>query len=136
MCVLEIPLWLAIAGAIAFAFASYNFIIIEAGHITKAYVIAYMPLTIAGMLLLFRSRFLWGAVLFTLGVALSIINGHLQITYYLALLCFIMYIGYAWEKIKEKAFAPLAKTSAVLLICVILAVLPNLGNLYANWENE
>lgn len=134
MCVLEIPLWLAIAGAIAFAFASYNFIIIEAGHITKAYVIAYMPLTIAGMLLLFRSRFLWGAVLFTLGVALSIINGHLQITYYLALLCFIMYIGYAWEKIKEKAFAPLAKTSAVLLICVILAVLPNLGNLYANWE--
>lgn len=134
MCVMGIPLWLAIAGAIAFAFASYNLIIIEAGHITKAYVIAYMPLTIAGMLLLFRSKFLWGAVLFTLGVALSVLNGHLQITYYLALLCLFIYIGFAWDQIRQKAMVPLVKISGVMLVCVILAVLPNLGNLYANWE--
>ena len=53
--------WLAIAGAFAFAFASYNIIIIEAGHIVKAYVIGYMPVTLAGMALLFRRSYLWGA---------------------------------------------------------------------------
>ncbi|NYI51065.1 hypothetical protein F5613_003238, partial [Macellibacteroides fermentans] len=94
----------------------------------------YMPLTIAGMLLLFRSKFLWGAVLFTLGVALSVLNGHLQITYYLALLCLFIYIGFAWDQIRQKAMVPLVKISGVMLVCVILAVLPNLGNLYANWE--
>ena len=88
MCVMGMSTWLAIAGAIAFALASYNIIIIEAGHITKAYVIAYMPITLAGMALLFKQKRLWGAVLFLLGVALSIGNGHIQITYYLMLLCY------------------------------------------------
>ena len=54
MCVMGVNWWLAIAGAIAFALASYNLIIIEAGHVTNAYVIAYMPLTLAGMALLFK----------------------------------------------------------------------------------
>ena len=62
MCVMGVNVWLAIAGSIAFALASYNLIIIEAGHITKAYVIAYMPLTLAGMALLFKRKHLWGAV--------------------------------------------------------------------------
>lgn len=60
MCVMGVNWWLAIAGAIAFALASYNLIIIEAGHVTKAYVIAYMPLTLAGMALLFKRKYLWG----------------------------------------------------------------------------
>ena len=94
MCVMGMSTWLAIAGAIAFALASYNIIIIEAGHITKAYVIAYMPITLAGMALLFKQKRLWGAVLFLLGVALSIGNGHIQITYYLMLLCLFIYLGY------------------------------------------
>ena len=55
MCVMGVSTWLAIAGAIAFAFASYNIIILEAGHITKAYVMAYMPLTLAGMVLVFKN---------------------------------------------------------------------------------
>jgi len=63
LCVLKVNRWLAIAGAIAYAFASYNIIIIVAGHITKGYVIAYMPLTIAGMLLLFKNKTFWGSIL-------------------------------------------------------------------------
>ena len=81
MCIMGVNWWLAIAGAIAFAFASYNIIIIEAGHIVKAYVIGYMPVTLAGMFLLFKRKWLWGAVLFLLGVAFSLLNGHVQITY-------------------------------------------------------
>lgn len=72
MCVMCVNKWLAILGAIAYAFASYNFIILEAGHITKAYVMAYMPLTLAGMCLLFKNKYLWGVALFTFSVAISI----------------------------------------------------------------
>ena len=64
MCVMGVNWWLALAGSIAFALASYNIIIIEAGHITKAYVIAYMPLTLAGMALLFKRKYLWGGIVF------------------------------------------------------------------------
>lgn len=134
MCVMGVNWWLAIAGAIAFAFASYNIIIIEAGHIVKAYVIAYMPITLAGMFLLFKRKWLWGAVLFLLGVAFSLSNGHVQITYYLVLLCLFIYIGYTMMKIREKAYGEWMKTSLIMTACVILAVLPNAKHMYANWD--
>lgn len=134
MCVMGVNWWLAIAGAFAFAFASYNIIIIEAGHIVKAYVIAYMPVTLAGMALLFRRSYLWGAVLFLLGVALSLANGHIQITYYLVLLCLFIYIGYMVMKFREKAYGEWMKTSLIMLACVVLAVLPNAQGMYSNWD--
>ena len=134
MCVMGVNKWLAIAGAIAYAFASYNIIVIEAGHITKAYVIAYMPLTIAGMALLFKDKLLWGTVLFMFGVAMSLFENHLQITYYLVLLCVFVYAGYAFIKIKKKDYKKLVKVSCIMLACVIVAALPNAGNLYSSQE--
>ena len=134
MCIMGVNWWLAIAGAFAFAFSSYNIIIIEAGHIVKAYVIGYMPVTLAGMALLFRRSYLWGAVLFLLGVALSLANGHIQITYYLVLLCLLIYVGYAVRKIKEKAYGEWLKTSLIMAACVVLAVLPNAQGMYSNWD--
>ena len=100
----------------------------------KAYVIGYMPVTLAGMALLFRRSYLWGAVLFLLGVALSLANGHIQITYYLVLLCLLIYIGYAVRKIKEKAYGEWLKTSLIMAACVVLAVLPNAQGMYSNWD--
>ena len=132
--VLGVHWLLAIAGAIAFGMASYNIIIIEAGHITKAYVIAYMPIVLAGMALLFRRKWLWGATLFLLGVTLSIGNGHIQITYYLVLLCLFIYAGYAFIKIRAKAFAELGKATAVMAVCVLVAVLPNAQGMYTMWD--
>lgn len=134
MCIMGVNWWLAIAGAIAFAFASYNIIIIEAGHIVKAYVIGYMPITLAGMFLLFKRKWLWGAVLFLLGVAFSLLNGHIQITYYLVLLCLFVYLGYSIKMIREKLTADWLKTSLIMLACVVLAVLPNAKHMYANWD--
>lgn len=134
MCVMGVNWWLAMAGAIAFALASYNIIIIEAGHITKAYVIAYMPITLAGMVLLFKRKYLWGAVVFLLGTALSLSNGHIQITYYLMLLCFFVYLGYVMQCIKNKTYDVLAKATAIMAGCVILAVLPNARHMYAQWD--
>lgn len=134
MYVMGVRRWLAVAGAIAFAFASYNIIILEAGHITKAYVIAYMPLVLAGMFLLFKKSYLWGVVLFTFGVAMSINENHLQITYYLVLLCLFLFLGYTFYTIKEKRIRDLIVTSGIMLGCVVLAVLPNAANIYANLE--
>ncbi len=134
MCVMGVSRWLAVTGAVAFAFTSYNIIIIVAGHVTKAYVIAYMPLTLAGMCLLFRQKWLWGAVLFTLGTALSVSNNHLQITYYLFLFCLIFYVGYLVQTLKEKAYPRLLRVTGVLAACALLAVLPNISNLYFNYE--
>ena len=134
MCVMGVHKWLAILGAIAYAFASYNFIILEAGHITKAYVIAYIPLTLAGMRLLFTGKYLWGIALFTFSVATSIRENHLQVTYYLALLCVFVYLGYVYEQVRNKDFKRLIRVSLLLAGCVCLAILPNAENLYANWE--
>ncbi len=134
MCVMGVNRWLAIAGSIAFAFGSYNMIIIMAGHVTKAYVIAYMPLTIAGMILLFREKWLWGAVLFILGVAFSVMNQHPQISYYLAIFCVIFYLGYLFLQIKNKQYSSWIKTGLIMLFGAVLAVLPNAGSLYSNIE--
>lgn len=134
MCVLGVNWWLAIAGAIAFAFASYNVILVAAGHITKGYVIAYMPVVLAGMALLFKRNYIWGAVLFLLGVALSVGNYHIQITYYLVLLCLFIYIGFAVWKVKQKEIAEFGKVSVIMLACVMLAVLPNARLLYVQWD--
>lgn len=134
MCVMGASWWLALAGAFAFALASYNIIIIEAGHIVKGYVIGYMPVTLAGMTLLFKRKYLWGAILFLLGVALSISNNHIQITYYLFLLCLFIYMGYLVAKVKAKEFAELGKVTAIMAVCAIVAVLPGVKTLYSNWE--
>ena len=134
MCVMGINWWLAIAGSIAFAFASYNIIIIEVGHITKAYVIAYMPVTIAGMLLLFKRKYLWGSILFLLGTALSVSNFHIQITYYLILLCLFLYLTYLVEKVKQKEFKELGKVTAIMAACALMALLPNTQSLYTQWD--
>jgi len=134
MCVLKVNIWLAIAGAIAFAFASYNIVIIDAGHVTKAYVIALMPLTIAGMWLVFKEKWLLGSVLTILGITLSIRNNHIQITYYLAIFCIILFLGYLAQQIKKKEYLKPAKIAGLFLVCIAIAVLPNLGKLYANYE--
>ncbi len=134
MCILGANWWLAVGGAIAFAFATYNIIIIEVGHIVKAYVIAYMPLTLAGMALLFKRNYLWGGILFLLGVALSLSNGHPQITYYLVILCFFIYLGYTVTKLMAKEWQEWLRVSVIMLAAVVLAVLPNAQGLYKDWE--
>ncbi|NDV46477.1 hypothetical protein D0T49_05405 [Paludibacter sp. 221] len=134
MCVMGANFWLALAGSIAFAFASYNIIIIEAGHINKAYVIAYMPLTIAGMLLVFRKKWLVGSMLTILGVALSFKGNHIQVTYYLAILCVVLFLGYMFSEFRKKDFVAPAKVAGIFAACIVIAVLPSLGTLYSNYE--
>ena len=69
-----------------------------------------------------------------MGVALSISNNHIQITYYLFILCLFIYIGYLVWKIKEKDWTELGKVTGIMVVCAVLAVLPGAKGLYSNWE--
>ena len=89
---LKVDYRISAIGAIAFAFSSYFFIIIQAGHMTKAHAIAYMPMVIAAVLYTYRGKMLLGGVLTALTVALELYANHLQITYYLILI--LLFIGF------------------------------------------
>ena len=87
---LKVDYRLSAVGAIAFAFSSYFFIIIMAGHMTKAHAIAYVPMVVAAVLYTYRGRMLLGGVLTALTVALELYANHLQITYYLVLILLLI----------------------------------------------
>ncbi|NUM50691.1 MAG: YfhO family protein [Flavobacteriales bacterium] len=125
---------LAVAGAIAYAFSSYFFIIIEAGHITKAYAMAYLPLVVAGVLHTFKGNYLSGGALTALALSFQISANHLQITYYLLLILLIfggIHFYFSW---KEKKLVHFAKASGFLAIAALLAIGPNMGNILATYE--
>ena len=89
--VLGCPVPVSILGSIAFSFSSYSIIIIMAGHATKAWVMAYMPLVLAGMTLTMKKKWIWGGVLFTIALYFNIRHNHLQVSYYLMILCLIQF---------------------------------------------
>jgi hypothetical protein len=114
--------WLSIVGAFAFAFSSYFFIIIQAGHITKAIAIGYMAPIIAGVYLAYNKKELWGAVLMAFFLSFQIIANHLQITYYTFLIILIFVIFQFVNSIREKQIRPFFKSSSYLIVGAILAV--------------
>jgi hypothetical protein len=131
---LRVSPWISAIGAIAFAFSSYNLIIIEVGHINKAYAIAFMAPVVAGMLLTYRGRYLTGGLLFLLGLGLELYSNHLQITYYLLLTAVIIVVTKGAFAISERHFKNFLIASGVLVAATLLALLPNISNLWVNME--
>jgi len=131
---LRLSPWLSAIGAIAFAFSSYNFIILEPGHISKAYAIAFMAPVVAGILLTYRGKYLAGGLIFLLGLGIELYYNHLQITYYLVLLSLIIVLSKGVFAVLEKQFRKFIAASGVLLIAAMLALLPNLSSLWINYE--
>ncbi|MBR5983240.1 MAG: hypothetical protein IK025_05915 [Bacteroidales bacterium] len=115
--------WLSLLGAIAFGFGSYNIIIIETGHITKAWAISMIAPILAGMILAFRKKYLWGMLLFTIALGLQIQFNHIQITYYTMLMAVVVGIVYLVYSIKNKEFKHFAKGVGGLVICAMLVLL-------------
>jgi hypothetical protein len=125
---------LSAIGAFAFAFSSYNIIIIEAGHNSKANAIAYMAIVVIGVLLTYRKKYLTGAAITTLGVAMQVNANHLQITYYLLMLLLIYGIYELYTAFKNKELPHFAKATAILAGAAILGVLPNTASLLVTQE--
>lgn len=133
-CTLKINPWLAAAGAIAFAFTSYNFIIIAAGHSNKALAIGFFAPILAGIILTLRGRYWMGASLTALFLALNIRANHVQMTYYF-LLALLIYIGMEiYQAIKEHRTKELTKAIGFLGAAVLLSVMVNTSNLWTTYE--
>ncbi len=126
--------WLGIAGAIAFGFSTYFFIIEAAGHNTKAHAMAYMAPLLAGIVLSFRGKLLLGCVLTGLFLALQIFANHLQITYYTLLIVIVYGIFELVHAFRNKVIPRFFRTLLILFIPVILAVGVNFTNMYLVWE--
>lgn len=125
---------LAIAGAFAFALASYSVIIIEAGHNSKVHAMAYMAPVVGSILLAYRGRILLGAALTALFLALQISTNHLQITYYLLLTILLLGAVKLVYSVIEKTLPAFLKATGVLVIAAVIALLPNITNLWATYE--
>ena len=131
---LRLSPWVSAIGAIAFALSSYNLIILQVGHINKAYAIAFMAPVVAGILLTYRGKYLIGGLLFLLGLGLELYSNHLQITYYLMLTSLIIVVTKGVFAIKEKQVKAFLTASGVLLVGAMLALLPNISTLWTNME--
>jgi len=118
--------WLSFAGAIAFAFSSYFFIIISAGHNSKVMAIAYMSPIIAGIYQTYRGKVLLGAAITSLFLALQLISNHLQITYYTLMIVLIFGLVEFVYTIKGKEWVKFLKATAVLVVVALLALATNL----------
>ena len=126
--------WMAGLGAIIWAFSSYFFIIIAAGHIWKFITLAYIPPTIAGMVLCYRGKYLKGGLLTALFVALQILSNHVQMTYYFLFVMLFMFIAYGVKAYKEQKLADFGKATGVLALAGLVGICINLSNLYHTYE--
>ncbi len=125
---------LAIVGAVAFAFSSYFFIIIEAGHNTKAHTIGYLAPLLASILMVFRGKILLGFSLTALFTSLILYSNHLQITYYMVMLLFIIGVFKFVESLKEKTLPVFFKNISVLLLAGLLGTLTSIDRIATTFE--
>lgn len=132
--VLKVDWKLAIAGALGFGFSTYLIIILGVGHNAKAHAIAYMPMVLAGLMLLFQKKYLWGFVLTAMAMALEINASHPQMTYYLLFTVFILGIVQLIKAVQDKTVPTFSKQVGLAIVAVVLAVGVNATSLLATKE--
>lgn len=131
---LNVRWYLAAFGAIAYAFSSYFFIIIAAGHIWKFITLAYIPPTIAGVILAYRGRYLLGGALAALFGALQIMSNHVQMSYYFLFVICAVVVAYGVEHYRSHTMPRFFKATGVLVVAALLAVGANASNLYHTYK--
>jgi len=134
MLVLKISIPVSAISAFAFAFTSYNFINVEAGHLTKALAMGIAPLILAGFILALQKKYFWGLVLSTIALALQIRANHYQITYYTLIVSLILFIVEFIHVIKNKTFSGFFKSIGVLAVAGIIALGVNIQALWTTQE--
>ena len=126
--------WMAALGAIIWAFSSYFFIIIAAGHIWKVWALAYLPPMIAGVVLAYRGKYLWGLLVTAVFAAFEVNANHVQMTYYFLFPIFFMIIAYLVEAIREKKICHFLKATAICAVGALIGISLNISNLYHTWQ--
>jgi hypothetical protein len=125
---------LAALGSIIWAFSTYFLIIIAAGHIWKVWALAYLPPMIAGIVLAYRGKYLWGLLLTAVFTAFEINANHVQMTYYYLFIVFFLFIAWLVDAIRKHEMARFVKATAVCLAGAAIGVCINLSNIYHTWQ--
>ena len=125
---------LAVLGSIIWAFSSYFFIIIAAGHIWKVMALAYLPPLIAGVVLSYRGKYLWGFIVTAIFAAFEVDANHVQMTYYYLFIILFMIIAYLVDAVRKKTMKQFMKATAVCAAGALIGVLMNISNLYHTWQ--
>ena len=126
--------YLAALGSVMWAFSTYFLIIIAAGHIWKVWALAYLPPMIAGVVLAYRGKYLWGLILTALFTAFEVFANHVQMTYYYLCVIFFMVLAYLVEAVRNKQMVHFLKATAVCIVGAAVGILVNLSNLYHTWQ--
>lgn len=130
----DFRVWMAALGAVLWAFSSYYFIIIAAGHIWKLLTLSFIPPTIAGMVLCYKGRYLPGIIVTALFTALQILSNHVQMTYYFLFVMGFMLLAYLADAIKKHTLGRWTKATACFAVGGLLGIAINMSNLYHTWE--
>ena len=125
---------LAALGSIIWAFSTYFLIIIAAGHIWKVWALAYLPPMIAGLVLAYRGKYLWGLLLTSVFTAFEINANHVQMTYYYLFIIVALVISWLVEAVQQHQMARFLKATAVCALGAAIGLCINLSNLYHTWE--
>ena len=125
---------LAALGSILWAFSTYFLIIIAAGHIWKVWALAYLPPMIAGIVLAYKGKYLWGLLLTAVFTAFEINANHVQMTYYYLFIIFFLIVAWLVDAIRKHELERFAKATAVCAVGAVIGVCINLSNLYHTWQ--
>ncbi len=126
--------WLSGIGAIMFTFSSYNIIIMEAGHTTKARCIAFMPFIMSGLIMLFQRKYIWGAIVSGLFLTFSIRSNHPQIVYYMFMMIALYFVYQLVEAIRTKELKHYFIATSIFAASVLLAIASNYSQLLVTYE--
>ena len=126
--------YLAALGSVVWAFSSYFLIIIAAGHIWKVMALAYLPPMIAGLVLAYRGKYLWGLIVTAIFAAFEVNANHVQMTYYYLFVIFFMVLAWLADALKKKQMAHFWKATAACAVGAALGICINISNLYHTWQ--
>ena len=125
---------LAALGSVLWAFSTYFLIIIAAGHYWKVMALAYLPPMIAGIILAYRGKYLWGLVVTAIFAALEVQANHVQMTYYFLFVILAMVVAYFVDALRKHQLTHFLKASGVCVAGALIGILVNISNLYHTWE--
>lgn len=128
--------YLAALGSIFWAFSSYFLIIIAAGHVWKVMALAYLPPMIAGLVLLYKEKYLWGFVVTALFTAFEIKANHYQMTYYYLFIILFIIISYFVQAVKNKSINKFFKATGIAAFAALIGIAINISSLYHTWQYQ
>lgn len=121
-------------GGVIWTFSSYFFILIAAGHLWKFITLAYIPPTIAGIILVYNRKYILGAIIAALFASLQILSNHIQMTYYFLFVILCIFIAYYVEAKRKNELKPFLKGTAILIASACIALAINASNLYHTYQ--